>query len=140
MVLSNAERQRAWRERHKGKPWGNRVLLERLAELEAVASTPPVAGPAASAGIRLLAELPEYPNDWTDDEEIINAVIGRLTDRNAVFDDELRPLLVCLPDLLERAAPQFIDACRHQVALNEQAAAAKQAKRKRASSRRAVQP
>jgi hypothetical protein len=42
-------------------------------------------------------------------------------------------MLLCLPDLLERAALRFIDACRRQVALNEQAvvraAEAKAAKR-----------
>ena len=33
MALSNAERQRAWRERHKGKPWGNKALMTELATL-----------------------------------------------------------------------------------------------------------
>jgi len=35
MVLSNAERQRAWRERHKGKPRGNAKLMTELATLRA---------------------------------------------------------------------------------------------------------
>ena len=63
MALSNAERQRAWRERQKGKPRGNQALMAelaalrtRVAELEAGArGKPPVGGPAASAG-RLRAE------------------------------------------------------------------------------------
>jgi hypothetical protein len=33
MALSNAERQRAWRERHKGKPRGNATLMAELAAL-----------------------------------------------------------------------------------------------------------
>jgi hypothetical protein len=39
MALTNAERQRAWRERNKGKPRGNKVLLDRLAALEAAVAT-----------------------------------------------------------------------------------------------------
>ena len=35
MALSNAERQRAWRERHKGEPHGNKALLARCAALQA---------------------------------------------------------------------------------------------------------
>src|SRR3954466_679102 len=35
MALSNAERQRAWRERHKGKPRGNATLMTELAALRA---------------------------------------------------------------------------------------------------------
>src|SRR4051794_10226029 len=35
MALSNAERQRAWRERHKGKPRGNARLMAELATLRA---------------------------------------------------------------------------------------------------------
>ena len=35
MALSNAERQRAWRERHKGKPRGNVRLMAELAALRA---------------------------------------------------------------------------------------------------------
>jgi hypothetical protein len=33
MALTNAERQRAWRERHKGKPRGNATLMTELAAL-----------------------------------------------------------------------------------------------------------
>ena len=33
MALSNAERQRAWRERHKGEPRGNAKLMAELAAL-----------------------------------------------------------------------------------------------------------
>ena len=35
MALSNAERQRAWRERHKGEPRGNKALLAHCAALQA---------------------------------------------------------------------------------------------------------
>src|SRR4051794_5790291 len=35
MALSNAERQRAWRERHRGKPRGNAKLMTELATLRA---------------------------------------------------------------------------------------------------------
>ena len=35
MALSNAERQRAWRERHKGEPRGNAKLMGELATLRA---------------------------------------------------------------------------------------------------------
>src|SRR5690348_16824361 len=35
MTLSNTERQRIWRERHRGEPRGNKVLLDKLAALEA---------------------------------------------------------------------------------------------------------
>ena len=35
MALSNAERQRAWRERHKGEPRGNAKLMTELATLRA---------------------------------------------------------------------------------------------------------
>jgi hypothetical protein len=35
MALTNAERQRAWRERHKGKPRGNATLMTELAALRA---------------------------------------------------------------------------------------------------------
>jgi uncharacterized coiled-coil protein SlyX len=35
MALSNAERQRAWRERHKGEPRGNKALMAELAALRA---------------------------------------------------------------------------------------------------------
>jgi hypothetical protein len=63
VALSNAERQRAWRERQKGKPRGNPALMTELAalrahvaELEAAAaSKPSVAGRAASAGMRRAA-------------------------------------------------------------------------------------
>jgi len=58
LALSNADRQRAWRERQKGKPRGNRALMTelaalraRVAELEAAArGKPPVGVRAASAG------------------------------------------------------------------------------------------
>ncbi len=55
MALSNADRQRAWRERHKGQPRGNAVLMARLAELEATASNPPPA--VATPTQRLKAEI-----------------------------------------------------------------------------------
>jgi hypothetical protein len=35
MALSNAERQRAWRQRHKGEPRGNARLMTELATLRA---------------------------------------------------------------------------------------------------------
>ena len=35
MTLSNAERQRTWRERHKGEPRGNKILLAQCAALQA---------------------------------------------------------------------------------------------------------
>jgi hypothetical protein len=35
MALTNAERQRAWRERHRGKPRGNATLMTELATLRA---------------------------------------------------------------------------------------------------------
>jgi hypothetical protein len=35
MALSNAERQRLWRERHRGKPHGNPAMLATVAALEA---------------------------------------------------------------------------------------------------------
>jgi hypothetical protein len=35
MALSNAERQRAWRQRHKGEPRGNARLMAELATLRA---------------------------------------------------------------------------------------------------------
>ena len=35
MALSNAERQRAWRDRHRGKPRGNAALMAELATLRA---------------------------------------------------------------------------------------------------------
>ena len=35
MVLSNADRQRLWRERHRDEPRGNKVLLTQLAALQA---------------------------------------------------------------------------------------------------------
>src|SRR3954469_12274140 len=35
MALSNAERQRAWRERHRGKPRGNAKLMTELVTLRA---------------------------------------------------------------------------------------------------------
>jgi hypothetical protein len=57
LALSNADRQRAWRERQKGKPRGNRALMTelaalraRVAELEAAARDKPPVGRAASAG------------------------------------------------------------------------------------------
>jgi hypothetical protein len=64
LALSNAERQRAWRERQKGKPRGNQALMAelaalraRVAELEAEArgnvprqGKPTAGGRAASAG------------------------------------------------------------------------------------------
>jgi hypothetical protein len=35
MALSNAERQRAWRERHKGELRGNKALMAQCAALQA---------------------------------------------------------------------------------------------------------
>jgi hypothetical protein len=35
MVLGNAERQRIWRERHRGEPRGNKTLMTQLAALQA---------------------------------------------------------------------------------------------------------
>jgi hypothetical protein len=35
MALSNAERQRVWRERHKGEPRGTKALLAQCAALQA---------------------------------------------------------------------------------------------------------
>jgi hypothetical protein len=35
MVMSNAERQRIWRERHRGEPRGNKTLMTQLAALQA---------------------------------------------------------------------------------------------------------
>jgi hypothetical protein len=35
MPLTNAERQRAWRERHRGEPQGNEALMAQLAALQA---------------------------------------------------------------------------------------------------------
>ncbi|MFL5252762.1 MAG: hypothetical protein ACJ8AI_07690 [Rhodopila sp.] len=35
MALSNVERQRIWRERHRGEPRGNKVLMTQLAALQA---------------------------------------------------------------------------------------------------------
>lgn len=55
MALSNAERQRAWRERNKGKPRGNKVLLDRLAALEAAVATSSPADKPARATLRLSA-------------------------------------------------------------------------------------
>src|SRR3954465_13160740 len=48
MALSNAERQRAWRERHRGKPRGNATLMTELATLRAhVAELEATAAPRA---------------------------------------------------------------------------------------------
>jgi hypothetical protein len=35
MPLTNAERQRIWRERHRGEPRGSKPLLAQLAALQA---------------------------------------------------------------------------------------------------------
>ena len=35
MPLTNAERQRAWRERHRGEPRGNKAMMMQLALLHA---------------------------------------------------------------------------------------------------------
>src|SRR4051794_16125572 len=60
MVLTNAERQRAYRERHRGEPRGNTamqaqlaVLQGRVAQLEVELADRPVAGPVTPTG-RLL--------------------------------------------------------------------------------------
>jgi BMFP domain-containing protein YqiC len=52
MALTNAERQRAWRERHRGEPRGNKALTAKLAalqarvvQLEAELAARPPAGP-----------------------------------------------------------------------------------------------
>ena len=64
MALSNVERQRAWRERQKGKPRGGAralmtelaALRARVAELEAGAGDKPPAGSRAASAGRLRAE------------------------------------------------------------------------------------
>jgi hypothetical protein len=56
MALTNAERQRAWRERHRGEPRGNKALTAKLAalqarvvQLEAELATRPPPGPVTPA-------------------------------------------------------------------------------------------
>lgn len=90
MALSNAERQRAWRERQKGQPRGNRALMTelaalraRVAELEAAAgSKPPAGGPAVPAG-RLRAE---------------NAVLKQECDALRLLLNQIRSYAPKIPD------------------------------------------
>jgi BMFP domain-containing protein YqiC len=56
MALTNAERQRAWRERHRGEPQSNKALTAKLAalqarvvQLEAELATRPPPGPVTPA-------------------------------------------------------------------------------------------
>lgn len=143
MGKSGADRQREWRERHKGEPTPAK-LRAKLAALEAEAMQQ-----APATRFRLVAELPGFgsggvdiPADWSEDEDIVSEVITHLDGTTALVGDSVVPTLVCLSDLLERAAPQVIDALRRQVALNEQAAArkaeAKAAKGKRPKRGKAV--
>jgi hypothetical protein len=87
LALSNAERQRAWRERQKGQPRGNRALMTelaalraRVAELEAAAgSKPPAGGPAG----RLRAE---------------NAVLKQECDALRLLLNQIRSYAPKIPD------------------------------------------
>ena len=58
MPLTNAERQRAWRERHRGEPHGNKAMLAqmaalraRVAQLEAELATRPQRAPRKPPGL-----------------------------------------------------------------------------------------
>ena len=57
MPQTNAERQRAWRERHRGEPRGNKAMMmqlallhARVARLEAELAAVPPAGSRAPSG------------------------------------------------------------------------------------------
>ena len=71
----------------------------------------------------------ELPEDWTEDEETVNAAIEALR-------GGFRVDLLAFADLLERAAPQFIDACRRAPAAYE--AEARRDAQIRADERKAV--
>lgn len=90
MALSNAERQRAWRERRKGQPRGNRALMTelaalraRVAELEAGAAGNPPAGGAMSSAGRLRAE---------------NAALKRECDALRLLLNQIRSYAPKIPD------------------------------------------
>jgi hypothetical protein len=64
MPQTNAERQRAWRARHRGKPWGNKAMMDQLAvlqahvaQLEVEHSLAPSVEPRAPSGSLLEAYL-----------------------------------------------------------------------------------
>jgi len=57
MAQTNTERQRAWRERHRGEPRGNAAMMAqlaalqgRVAQLEIELAASPSAGPRAPTG------------------------------------------------------------------------------------------
>ena|SRR5689334_11070908 len=105
-----------------------------VAELE----TEIVDEPLATVHIRLADELPtdeigqpEWPDDWSEDEQIAYDVFGSLAGLRIVLNSgKIGPIFLGLADLLERAGPQFIDACRRQAAIDEQRAAEVRMKRK----------
>jgi hypothetical protein len=138
LAQSNADRQRNWRERHKGEPRANpsakariTALQARVVELEAqvvelgaesIAKSNPCQS-TPTARFRLEDEIEEQGGtqascvpDWSDDEEIVRVTLDNLIKVHVAVGSDLKLILPCLADLVERAAPQFVDACRRRVA------------------------
>ena len=57
MALTNAERQRAWRERHRGELRGNAALQARVAQLEVELAARPQPAPKKLPGRDAVAAL-----------------------------------------------------------------------------------
>jgi hypothetical protein len=156
MALSNADRQRQWRQRHKGWTKADQALADleearmsaqttggtlkaRIAELEAkVAELAPQAerwqasirGDAGQP-IRLYDDYAEDDDDadWTDDDEDANHLFQRMTFTRRGERHPYMGDIRKMADLIERAGPQFVDAARRYMASTEaKAAAADQAK------------
>ena len=76
----------------------------------------------SSARFRLEDEIREQGGttascepDWSDDEEIVRVTLDKLIKVHVCVGNEFKLILPCLADLVERAAPQFADACRCRV-------------------------
>jgi predicted nucleic acid-binding Zn-ribbon protein len=86
MALSNAERQRAWRERQKGKPRGNVRLMAELATLRAeIAALKQERDDLAES----LAQVEAYQPGITDAAKVWAAQIDRAS--RGVDDDSEWP-------------------------------------------------
>ncbi len=96
MALSNAERQRAWRERQKGKPRGNHALMTELAALRARVAELEAAGldkPAADAAAPLVTMAEPSPaanDDVRRLREALNMAEYLTADRDRWYNDCLK--------------------------------------------------
>jgi hypothetical protein len=96
LALSNAERQRAWRERQKGKPRGTRPLMTelaalraRVAELEAAELVKPAADAAAPL-VTAAEPVPAAVDEARRLAEALNMVEYLKADRDRWYNDCLK--------------------------------------------------